>query len=185
MAHYAPYWQNITSNQEVLSVIKRGYRIPFKEPPFQRTQYSSTNHKDQNWKKRSTTSFKRSSGGNDSGIPKILLQNLSSPKKEWKTKAYYRPFHSEQKHSNSRLQNGDSEIRNSIQQNNWAFSLDLIDPNLHILIYPTSHKYLRFTLKDKILQFRALLFGLSTSPFVFTQLMLYIFTQKLFPYFHI
>ena len=34
-----------------------------------------------------------------------------------------------------------------------------------------SRKYLRFTLNNKIFQFRALPFGLSTSPFVFTQSM--------------
>ena len=52
----------------------------------------------------------------------------------------------------------------------------------------TSRKYLRFCLKGRVFQFRALPFGLATSPFVFTRLMVVIATHLrvlaiiLFPY---
>ena len=68
------------------------------------------------------------------------------------------------------------KVRNAIQLNNRAFSLDLTDAYLHILIHYRSRKYLRFTLRGRVFQFKALPFGLSTSPFVFTRLMIVIAT---------
>ena len=63
------------------------------------------------------------------------------------------------------------KVKDAIQLNNWAFSLDLTDAYLHVPIHPQSRKYLRFTLGGRVYQFKALPFGLSTSPFVFTHLM--------------
>ena len=68
------------------------------------------------------------------------------------------------------------KVRNAIQLNDWAFSLDLRDAYLHIPIHHQSSKYLRFTLRGRVYQFKALPFGLSTSPFVFTRLMIVIAT---------
>ena len=58
---------------------------------------------------------KEGSGGNSSGISRILLKNISCPKKEWKNEAHNRSFHSKLICSNTKLQNGNSEI-NSPQQ---------------------------------------------------------------------
>ena len=63
------------------------------------------------------------------------------------------------------------KVKDAIQLNDWAFSLDLTDAYLHVPIHPRSRKYLRFTLGGRVYQFKALPFGLSTSPFVFTLLM--------------
>ena len=68
------------------------------------------------------------------------------------------------------------KVRNAIQLNDWAFSLDLTDAYLHIPIHQRSRKYLRFTLRGRVYQFKALPFGLSTSPFVYTRLMTVIAT---------
>ena len=68
------------------------------------------------------------------------------------------------------------KVRNAAQLNDWAFSLDLTDAYLHIPIHHRSRKYLRFTLRGRVYQFKALPFGLSTSPFVFTRLMIVIAT---------
>ena len=59
---------------------------------------------------------------------------------------------------------------------NWAFSLDLTEAYLHVPIHPRSRKYLRFTLKGLVFHFRALPFGLWTSPYIFTLLMTVIAT---------
>ena len=68
------------------------------------------------------------------------------------------------------------KVRNVVQLNDWAFSLDLTDAYLHIPIHHRSRKYLRFTFRGQVYQFKALPFGLSTSPFVFTRLMIVIAT---------
>ena len=63
------------------------------------------------------------------------------------------------------------KVKDAVQLNDWAFSLDLTDAYLHIPIHYRSRKFLRFTLRGRVYQFKALPFGLSTSPFVFTRLM--------------
>ena len=68
------------------------------------------------------------------------------------------------------------KVKDAVQLNDWAFSLDLTDAYLHIPIHHRSRKYLRFTLRGRVYQFKALPFGLTTSPFVFTRLMIVIAT---------
>ncbi|MEW8547329.1 MAG: reverse transcriptase domain-containing protein [Candidatus Thiodiazotropha sp.] len=81
-----------------------------------------------------------------------------------------------------------NKVRQAIQPNDWAFSLDLTDAYLHVPIHRTSRKFLRFCLKGQIFQFKALPFGLATSPYVFTRLMVAVATHLrkrsivLFPY---
>ena len=63
-------------------------------------------------------------------------------------------------------------IRTAIQLNDWTVSIDLSDAFLHIPVNVQDRKYLRFAYKGESLQFRALLFGLATSPWLFTQIMI-------------
>ena len=51
----------------------------------------------------------------------------------------------------------------------WATSLDLADAYLHIPVHPEHRKFLTFQYKDQSMLFRALPFGLSTAPRVFTR----------------
>ena len=53
----------------------------------------------------------------------------------------------------------------------WATSLDLKDAFFHIMIAPSHRKFLRFTVDGVHYQFRALPFGLTTSPYVFTRIL--------------
>ena len=53
----------------------------------------------------------------------------------------------------------------------WATSLDLKDAFFHIPIAPAFRKFLRFRVDDRGYQFRALPFGLTMSPFVFTKVL--------------
>ena len=64
-----------------------------------------------------------------------------------------------------------NKVRQAIQPNDWAISLDLTDAYLHVPIHRQSRKYLRFCLKGQTYQFKALPFGLATSPYVFTRVM--------------
>ena len=60
-------------------------------------------------------------------------------------------------------------VRESIRPGDWATSLDLKEAYFHILIHPRDQKWLRFTWQGRVFQFRALPFGLSLSPWVFTK----------------
>ena len=59
-------------------------------------------------------------------------------------------------------------IRLSMPQGAWVVSLDLKDAYFHIPVRKGLRKYLRFAYKGKVWQFRALPFGLSPAPWVFT-----------------
>ena len=50
-------------------------------------------------------------------------------------------------------------------------SIDLKDTYLQVPIHPDSRKYLRFIALNQVFQFKALCFGLSTAPQVFTWVM--------------
>ena len=59
-------------------------------------------------------------------------------------------------------------IRTSLQQGEWATSIDFKDAYFHIPIQEHSRKYLRFHVQGQTYQFRALPFGLSIAPLEFT-----------------
>ena len=59
-------------------------------------------------------------------------------------------------------------IRTSRQAGEWVTSIDFKDAYFHIPINSQSRKYMRFQVQDKIYQFKALPFGLSTAPMEFT-----------------
>ncbi|XP_068214541.1 uncharacterized protein [Palaemon carinicauda] len=62
-------------------------------------------------------------------------------------------------------------VLESLHQGDWMVSLDMQEAYFHILIHQNSWKYLRFVFMDKIYQFRALCFGLSTAPQIFTRVL--------------
>lgn len=62
-----------------------------------------------------------------------------------------------------------ASIRDSIQEGDWAASIDLSDAYYHLLVHRRDRKFLRFQWKGQTFQFRALPFGLSLAPWVFTR----------------
>ncbi|KAK7109784.1 hypothetical protein V1264_013769 [Littorina saxatilis] len=61
-----------------------------------------------------------------------------------------------------------TSIRESLRPSDWATSIDLTDAYFHVLIHPSDRKWLRFRWAEKAFQFRALPFGLSLAPWIFT-----------------
>ena len=62
-------------------------------------------------------------------------------------------------------------VLRSVKRFDWMISINLKDAYLQVTIHPDSRKFLRFVVDDKTFQFRALCFGLSTAPQVFTRVM--------------
>ncbi|XP_013929465.1 PREDICTED: uncharacterized protein LOC106555206 [Thamnophis sirtalis] len=62
-------------------------------------------------------------------------------------------------------------ILESIQPNDLLSSIDLTEAYLHIPILPDHRKFLRFSYEGKHFQYRALPFGLSSAPRVFTKIL--------------
>ena len=59
----------------------------------------------------------------------------------------------------------------SVRQGDWMASIDLQEAYLQVPIHPSSRHLLRFVFRDQVYQFKALCFGLSTAPQVFTRVM--------------
>ncbi|XP_021362427.1 uncharacterized protein LOC110456180 [Mizuhopecten yessoensis] len=59
----------------------------------------------------------------------------------------------------------------SVRPGMWATSIDLKDAYFHIPVRRSARKSLRFTFEQKVYQFRAMPFGLTTGPLVFTKLL--------------
>ena len=62
-------------------------------------------------------------------------------------------------------------VRASLKQGMHFYTLDIKSAYNHILIHPRSRKYLRCWWKGACWQFRALPFGLSSAPWIFTSIM--------------
>ena len=62
-------------------------------------------------------------------------------------------------------------ILDSIQKGDWMVTMDMKDAYFHVPIHPDSRRYLRFSFNGEVFQFRALCFGLSTAPQVFTRVL--------------
>ena len=100
------------------------------------------------------------------------LQNFPRSQEERETQADNRPLCAQSFCLHTSIQNGDtekSERRHSVKRLGIFIGSDgrlFACPDTS-----SARKYLRFTLGGRVYQFKALPFGLSTSPFVFTLLM--------------
>lgn len=63
-----------------------------------------------------------------------------------------------------------ASVREALRPGYWATSVDLTDAYFHVLMHVADRKLLRFRWGDKAFQFRALPFGLSLSPWIFTMI---------------
>ena len=59
----------------------------------------------------------------------------------------------------------------SVRQGDWMASIDLKEAYLQVPLHPAFRHFLRFVFRDRVYQFKALCFGLSTAPQVFTRVM--------------
>ena len=59
----------------------------------------------------------------------------------------------------------------SVRQGDWMASINLKEAYLQVPVHPASRLFLRFVFRDQVYQFKALCFGLSTAPQVFTRVM--------------
>ena len=63
-----------------------------------------------------------------------------------------------------------SKVLNLVKTGDWAISLDLKDAYLHVPMFHTHRKYLRFCIQNQCYQFKVLCFGPTSAPRVFTKI---------------
>ena len=180
LGHFANNWEKVTKDKWVLSVVKNGYKIPFdKKPilspsPLFLSQTESKALEEEVQKLLLKGAVERVYSEDPGYYSRIFLV----PKKNGKLRliidlSKLNTFLNIQSFSMETA----NKVRNAILPKDWTFSIELTDAYLHVPIHVTSRKFLCFCLKGKVFQFRALPFGLATSPFVFTRLMLAIATH--------
>ena len=150
MAHFAQNWANITGDEWVLSLIRKGYRIPFKERPilspdpvfFQQPLSQQLEEE---------VSSLLSKGAVEKIIPECpgyYSRIFLIPKKNGKLRRIiYLSVLNHFVYTETFKMETQRKVRNGVKLNDLAFSLDLTDAYLHIPIHHRSRKYLRFTLK--------------------------------------
>jgi len=102
----------------------------------------------------------------------IDISHVSGPKATGKVETSNRFESSEclHRYPTFRMETAES-IRASILQGDWTVSIDLSDTYFHVPIHGKFKLFLMLRHREQIWQFRALPFGLSTAPRIFTMVM--------------
>ena len=178
LSRFAPNWERLHPDSWVLSVISRGYKIEFTaNPPLMDKRRVTPIPQDPGQRKvleeeilgllrKRAIYIARPNPG-----PLYRSTFFLAPKKpdKWRpilnlkplNKLYVRP-------ARFRMETL-KQIIPALRQGMWATSVDLRDAYLHIPIHEEFHKFLAFRYRGTDFCFRALPFGLSTAPRVFTR----------------
>ena len=111
LAHFAQNWAEITDDKWVLSLVRKGYRIPFPRASNSVTKPNllPAASKSAPGRKRRQSPLKGGSGGDNSGMSRILLQNFPRSQEERETQADNRPLFAQSFCLHTDIQNGDTE----------------------------------------------------------------------------
>ena len=158
MAHLAQNWAKITDDKWVLSVIRKGYRIPFLERPI--LSPNPVFFQQPLSQQLEEVASLLSKGAVEEIIPECpgyYSRIFLVPKKNGKLGLIIDPsVLNHFVHKQTFKMETQRKVKDAVQLNDWAFSLDLTDAYLHIPIHHRSRKYLRFTLRGRVYQFRPL-----------------------------
>ena len=174
LTHFVRQWELITQDPWILSIVSQGYRILFHSPPpLSKTPLHLSSHHPQL--------------GNaiEALVAKGAVERVSNPESPG---FYSRLFLIPKKDGSLRpiidlstlntfivkdhfKMETTASIRAAVLPGHWAVSLDFSDAYFHIAIHPSSRKFLRFTDGFLVYHFKALPFGLTSAPRVFTKVM--------------
>ena len=174
-----PAWQKLTPNNWILSVIEAGFRLPWADsrPPLLLTPPPSLSRLPRD---------PEVTGVLDAEVQALLAKGAIEPVRDVSPGFFGRLFCVPKSSGGHRpvldlsslnrflekipfRMETMTSIREGIQPGDWAASIDLSDAYYHLLIHSKDRKFLRFAFRGRIFQFRALPFGLSLAPWVFTR----------------
>ena len=170
-------WLSLGSNPRVVSILREGYQLPFKErPPLARFPVIISGSSNPSRNKSLNEALH--SLGQKQTIEKVSVQSslgfynrlflVPKPNGKWRPILDLSQLNLYLAPATFKMETPET-IRLSLQQGEWVTSLDFSDAYFHIPINHRSRKYLRFHLKGQTFQFTALPFGLSTAPLEFTK----------------
>ena len=170
-------WQTMGSNPRVVSILKRGYTLPFKQRPvltrFPVVQSGYANPSRNMHLKEALVSLMRKLV-----VEKVVVKSslafynrlflVPKPNGKWRPILDLSRLNLFLSTGTFKMETPET-IRLSLKTGEWVTSLDFSDTYFHIPIAPRSRKYLRFFLFHQTFQFTALPFGLATAPLEFTK----------------
>ena len=169
LSKFVEGWKHITNDTYVLSIIAKGYRLHFTNPPLLRQnpwEISSPQGLEEilgmreqitlMLQKNAITEVPSNSPGFYSNV--FLVHKASGG---WRPDLKNLNAHIHAPHFRMFTTNS---VLSSVRKGDYAFKIDLKDAYFHVPIHPSSRKYLRFAFENKVYQFRVLPFGLNTAP---------------------
>ena len=171
-------WQEIGAETWVVTVLRDGYRVPFKDspPPLARTPGSFPTYRAGSPRAQALRQEV------EAMLAKGALEIARDPGPGFYSRLFlvekatggWRPV-IDLSHLNDFVQLTPFKMETvasvllSVREGDFLASLDLKDAYFQIPIHGSSRKLLRFMSEGTVYQFRALCFGLSTAPQVFTR----------------
>ena len=167
LAHFVEQWEELTDNKWVLSIVRNGFKIPFKSVPplsvvpINLSQSSSPLLQEEIAELLKKQAVERVQNPGTHGFCSRLFL---VPKKNGKLRpaidfSLLNHYIHKQHFKMERVKS----VRQSIVYNDWAISIDLKDAYLHVPIHPTSRKYLLFVFDHQVFQIMALPLGMSVD----------------------
>ena len=171
-------WQEIGAETWVVTVLRDGYRVPFKDspPPLARTPVSFPTYRAGSPRAQALRQEV------EAMLAKGALEIARDPGPGFYSRLFlvekatggWRPV-IDLSHLNDFVQltpfmmETVASVLLSVREGDFLASLDLKDAYFQIPIHGSSRKLLRFMSEGTVYQFKALCFGLSTAPQVFTR----------------
>ena len=170
-------WQNMGANPRVVSILKEGYTLPFKQRPlltrFPLIQSGYSSPTKNIYLKEALISLM-----NKLVVEKVVVKSslafynrlflVPKPNRKWRPILDLSRLNLFLNTGTFKMETPET-IRLSLKTGEWVTSLDFSDAYFHIPIAQRSRKYLRFFLFNQTFQFTALPFGLATAPLEFTK----------------
>ena len=178
LAPKLPQWEALGTAPWLLSIVKDGFRLPWKDspPPLSSVPVIFPPPHD-------VSAFKTLSEEVESlcikgaveevthSLPGFYGRLFCVPKASggWRPVLDLSPLNKFLTERPFIMESTDS-IRKALKEGDWGTSLDLSDAYFHVRIHRRYRRYLRFSWQGKVYQFKVLPFGLSLAPWVFTKL---------------
>ena len=170
-------WQNMGSNPRVVSILKEGYTLPFKQRTlstrFHLVQSGYSSPTKNMYLKEALISLMHKLV-----VEKVVVKSslafynrlflVPKPNRKWRPILNLSRLNLFLNTGTFKMETPET-IRLSLKTGEWVTSLDFSDAYFHIPIAQRSRKYLRFFLFNQTFQFTALPFGLATAPLEFTK----------------
>ena len=169
-------WEVLGSSPKVITTLREGYTLPFRfRPNLTRSPTVISNY--QNQSKQAHLLEALYQLVNKNAVEPVANQSslgfynrlflVPKPNNQWRPVLDLSTLNTFLNTESFKMETPET-IRTSLQTGEWVTSIDFKDAYFHIPIHSQSRKYMGFHIQARSYQFKALPFGLSTTPMEFT-----------------